>query len=284
MPELPEVETVARMLRPDVVGRTVTSVELLWEGTIDCPDPESLCAQLTGARILAVERRGKFLKFSLDTEQILFVHLRMSGKFFVRSAEEGPGEDPHTRVRLRLDDGNWLLFVNQRKFGRFYLVDRPEEIVGNLGPEPLSPEFTPGAFTEALEGRRGEIKRLLLDQRFLAGLGNIYVSEALWRARIHPRRIAGTLTRAEAERLHAAIVETLRAGIAAGGTSLADRQYRFPDGRVGGYQERLRVYDRAGDLCPRCGYAIERIIQGQRSTYFCPVCQPPPGTDHAAES
>ena len=153
-------------------------------------------------------------------------------------------------------------------------MDDPREITGELGPEPLSADFTPEWLAVHLAQRRGEIKPLLLNQRFIAGLGNIYVSEALWQAGIHPQRIAGTLTEAEAHRLHAAIVSVLRQGVENGGTSLDDRQYIYPDGKLGQNQHHLQVYDRAGDQCPRCGYALERIVQGQRSTYFCPVCQP----------
>jgi formamidopyrimidine-DNA glycosylase len=273
MPELPEVETVVRKLRPHLVGRTIEEVQVLWDRIVDRPDVEAFRRALTGAGITAVGRRGKFLVFSLDTGQTLLAHLRMTGKFFVRGAEEGPGEEPHVHVRVRLSDGEWLLFCNTRKFGRFYLVDDPEEVVGELGPEPLAPDFTPERLAGMLEGRRGELKRLLLNQNFIAGLGNIYVSEALWRAGVHPARVAGSLSPQEVERLHGAIVGTLEAGLRDGGTSLADREYVYPDGGLGGHQERLAVYDREGDRCPRCGYVIERFVQGQRSTYFCPRCQ-----------
>lgn len=268
MPELPEVETFARALRPHVEGRAITGIELLWERTVDRPDPATFCRALTGARVNAVGRRGKFLRFNLNGGATLFAHLRMSGQFEHRPAEVGPGAHPHLRARLRLEDGAWLLFIDQRKFGRLYLVDDPQEVVGGLGPEPLGPEFTSDWLTGALRGRRGEIKRLLLDQRFLAGLGNIYVSEALWQAGVHPQRAAGSLTPTEAERLHTAIVNVLQAALGHGGTSLLDQLYS-----LGRHQHHLAVYDRAEGQCPRCGYAVERIIQGQRSTYFCPVCQ-----------
>ncbi|MGC9357225.1 MAG: bifunctional DNA-formamidopyrimidine glycosylase/DNA-(apurinic or apyrimidinic site) lyase [Anaerolineae bacterium] len=274
MPELPEVETIVRKLRPHLVDRRFVEVKLLWEGSVDRPDPAAFVRELVGSQVMAMGRRGKFILSHLDSGRYLLIHLRMTGKFFYRAPEEGPGEDPHTRVVFRLDDGSWLPFVDTRKFGRLYLVDDPEEVTACLGPEPLAPDFTAEAFLTLLEGRHGEIKRLLLNQTFVAGLGNIYANEALWQAGIHPLRTADTLTEAEARRLHAAIVASLEAGIANGGTSLPDRQYVYPDGALGGHQEQLVVYDREGDLCPRCGYAVKRIVQGQRSTYFCPVCQP----------
>lgn len=273
MPELPEVETIARKLQPVLAGRAIERVEVLWARTIDRPDLDTFRVSLTGARVRDVGRRGKYLMLSLDTGQTLLVHLRMSGKFAVQAGGDVVIDDVHTRVCLYLDDGTQVHYVDPRKFGRFYLVDDPQTVVGHLGPEPFSPAFTAEWLAENLENRRGEIKRLLLDQRFLAGLGNIYVSEALWKAGVHPQRIAGSLSADEIRRLHAAIVAVLRAGVANGGTSLDDRQYVYPDGGLGQHQMQLRVYDRADAQCPRCGYAIERIVQGQRSTYFCPVCQ-----------
>lgn len=272
MPELPEVETIVRELAPHLCGRTITDIVLFWEGTIDRPAPESFKERVIGARIDALDRRGKFLRFSLHNGNTLLVHLRMTGKFVIRAAEES-NDDPYARLRFRLDDGTWLLFVDTRKFGRFYLTEDPAVLLDKLGPEPLSPNFTGSDFAARLKGHRGEIKRLLLDQRFIAGLGNIYASEALWRAGIHPQRSADTLTHEEACRLHDAIVATLEESIGNGGTSLGDRQYVYPNGTLGQQQEQLAVYDREGDSCPRCGYPVTRIIQSQRSTYFCPVCQ-----------
>ena len=274
MPELPEVETIARRLRPVLTDHTVEDVDVLWSRTIDRPSLDAFLVQLRGARFTGIHRRGKYIVMDLDRPWTLLVHLRMSGKFAVHGPDEGPGDDKHTRVVMRLDDGTWVTYVDQRKFGRFYLVKNSDEIVNGLGLEPFSPEFSAGWLQGALSGRRGEIKRLLLDQRFLAGLGNIYVSESLWLARIHPARVAGSLTAEECRRLHGAIIEVLRQSIGNGGTSLEDRQYVYPDGEIGNHQVHLKVYDRADDACPRCGYALERFVQGQRSTYFCPVCQP----------
>ncbi len=273
MPELPEVETVARGLRPVLTGRTFAEVEVLWANTVARPDAKRFGEILTGATVRAVGRRGKYIVITLAGGWTLLVHLRMSGKFMVNAPEVGSMEAGHIRVRLKLDDGSALFYIDPRKFGRFFLVTDPIEVVGDLGPEPLSPEFTATWLVENLAGRQGEIKRLLLDQHFLAGLGNIYVSEVLWRAQIHPLRIPGTLSKDEIERLHAAIVDVLSNAVAQGGSSLDDRQYVAPDGQLGRYQNVLCVYDRAGEQCPRCKYTLERMVQGQRSTYFCPVCQ-----------
>ncbi len=273
MPELPEVETIARKLRPALTGRSFVQVDVLWARTVARPDLASFRAALPGATVQEVGRRGKYLVLPLSVGQTLLVHLRMTGKFSLLAPHVGPGDDQHTRIRLRLDDGVWVIYSDPRKFGRFFLVADPAEVLGSLGPEPLSAEFTVDWLQQHLVGRQSEIKRLLLDQSFVAGLGNIYASEALWHAQIHPLRTAESLTAAEGERLHHAIVMVLGGGIANGGTSLGDRQYVYPDGGLGNHQHYLQVYDRAGDRCPRCGYALERIVQGQRSTYYCPVCQ-----------
>ncbi|MGC9522235.1 MAG: bifunctional DNA-formamidopyrimidine glycosylase/DNA-(apurinic or apyrimidinic site) lyase [Anaerolineae bacterium] len=276
MPELPEVETIARKLQSSIVGETITGVALHWRRTIDRPDPDAFQEQIQGARITRVGRRGKYLLITLDNDMSLLVHLRMSGRFVLRheGAERADIERKHVRATLQLTNGKQLVYVDPRKFGRFYLVEDIKDVTANLGPDPLAAGFTPDSLRERLSGRRGEIKRLLLNQRFIAGLGNIYANEVLWRARIHPKRIAGSLNEAECRRLHKAIVTVLTQGIRHGGTSLDDRQYTFPDGEIGEYQEHLKVYDRAEKACPRCGYALVRIVQGQRSTYFCPVCQP----------
>ncbi len=272
MPELPEVETIVRKLAPVLIGQTIAHVEVLWPRTVDRPAPEAFCAALTGTNVRDVGRRGKFIRITLSGTQTLLVHLRMSGKFAIY--RNGPGDDNHARLRLQLAEGTWVVYLDPRKFGRFYLVDDPREVTGALGPEPLEADFTPEWLASQLAHHRGEIKPLLLNQHFIAGLGNIYVNEALWQAGIHPQRSAAALTVPEVQRLHAAIVAVLCAGIENGGTSLEDRQYVYPDGGTGRHQESLGVYDRAGEQCPRCGYMLERIVQGQRGTYFCPVCQP----------
>jgi formamidopyrimidine-DNA glycosylase len=272
MPELPEVETIKRDLWPRVVGRTITGVTVGWEGCVDRPSVRGFCDQVTGRRIEDVGRRGKFLVLLLSGERTLLVHLRMTGSLRIKDPTD-PWET-HARLAFRLDDGKELRFVNVRKFGRIYLVKDPAEVLGDLGPEPLAGDFTVEAFRALLENRRGRIKPLLLDQRFIAGLGNIYVDEALFRARIHPLRIASSLTAEEVGGLHEAIREVLREAIADQGTSRSD--YVRPDGTEGTHQDRLLVSGKAGEPCPCCATAIERLVVGGRGTYVCPHCQRAP--------
>jgi formamidopyrimidine-DNA glycosylase len=289
MPELPEVETVARGLRLQLVSRTFDGVQVLWERTVDRPDVPTFCAALAGVAVVDVGRRGKFITMPLDSGQTLLTHLRMTGQFLIQPTNCHPARaarrvskpvegqpsilPPHTRVRFQLDDGRWLLFSDTRKFGRLYLVDDPLEVLGDLGPEPLESDFTPERLEKMLAGRRGCIKPLLLNQAFIAGLGNIYTDEALWRARVHPLRRASTLLPDEVARLHGGIVSVLSEAIGGGGTSLRDNQYRQPDGQGGTFQTLLAVYGRAGCDCPRCGATVERLVVGQRGTHICPRCQ-----------
>ena len=188
-------------------------------------------------------------------------------------------DDRHLRVLLFLDDGQRLWFSDTRKFGRMWLLDDPADVLGELGPEPLADDFTAVRLREMLARRRGRIKPLLLNQRFLAGLGNIYTDETLWQAGIHPLRRADSLSPAEVRRLHRAIRSVLRAAIASGGTTLPDAAYQQADGRSGEFASKLAVYGRAGQACPRCGTTIERIKVSQRGTHFCPHCQPSTGTN-----
>ena len=276
MPELPEVENVVRALRPSLVGRTVTGISIHWDRTIGSPDPQSFTAYLVGERIRSVGRRGKWIVIGLEGNETLLIHLRMTGRLIWEST--GYAEDRYVRVALSLDDGSCLRFSDQRKFGRLILTDDPSSVLGDLGPEPLSPAFTVDRLARMLAKRRGRIKPLLLNQRFLAGLGNIYADESLWQARIHPLRCANTLTPEEVAQLHAAIRSVLRAAIESGGTSLPDQTYRRPDGELGSFIEELAAYGREGEPCSRCGEPIERIRVSQRSTHFCPHCQPAPGT------
>jgi formamidopyrimidine-DNA glycosylase len=277
MPELPEVEMVARGLHSQLLDALVIDVQVLWERTVDRPDVAAFCAELVGARVTEVARRGKFVTIEFDTGRTLLTHLRMTGKLLLLSAQAASQpvlqDDPHIRVRFDLEDGRLLVFSDTRKFGRMYLVGSPLEIVGELGPEPLSCGFTVERLGEMLTKRRGRIKPLLLNQHFVAGLGNIYSDEALWRARVHPLRTADTLTSDEVARLHAGIVSVLCEAIKHGGTSLRDQQYVQPDGGPGAYQDLLAVYGRAGQNCPRCGAVIARIVLAQRGTHLCPVCQ-----------
>jgi len=270
MPELPEVETVARTLREQLLSRRIAKVEVFWDRTIDRPDPATFCSVLAGARVDAVGRRGKFITMQFDTGHTLLTHLRMTGKFLL---EPAPSDDAYARVRFLLDDGRWLVFSDTRKFGRMVLVTDALQVLGQLGPEPLAKDFTAARLQDMLAERRGRIKPLLLNQTFIAGLGNIYADEALWRAMVHPLQNANTLTPDQVARLHAGIVGVLTAAIGEGGTSLSDNQYRQPDGGGGAYQDLLAVYGRAGQGCLRCDTAVERIVVAQRGTHYCPGCQ-----------
>ncbi len=272
MPELPEVETIKRELRPLLVGRTIVGASVGWEGCVDRPSLEEFGEQIAGRRIEEVGRRGKFLVFTLSGGLTLLVHLRMTGSLLVKEAST-PWE-PHTRLCLGLDDGQELRFVNVRKFGRLYLVADAEEVLGGLGPEPLDEDFRVEDFCALFESRRGMIKPLLLDQHFIAGLGNIYADEALFQARLHPQRKADTLTSDELCRLHESIRDVLRAGIKDQGTTVSD--YVRPDGSKGTHQYSLLVSGRAGEACRRCGATIERLVVGGRGTYICPRCQETP--------
>ena len=270
MPELPEVETVVRGLRPALVGRTFTGATVRWPRTIAHPEADRFPAQLAGRRITAVGRRGKYIVLTLDRGWLL-IHLKMSGRLRVVPADE-PLE-AHTHTTFDLDDGRQLRFRDVRKFGRVHLVDDAEQVIGQLGPEPLADDFTLAVFRQRLARRSGRLKSLLLNQQFLAGLGNIYADESLFAARLHPLRRADTLSPAEQARLYAAIRATLSAAIAGQGTTLSDGGYTDAQGRSGRYQARLAVYGRRGQPCPVCGTPIERIIVGGRSTHFCPGCQ-----------
>jgi formamidopyrimidine-DNA glycosylase len=272
MPELPEVETIRNDLCPLLVGHTITDVRMGWEGCVDRPSVQEFCDQIVGRRIEDVRRRGKFLILKLSEGRTLLVHFRMTGQLLFKEAADP--WDTHTRLSLVLDDGRELRFVDVRKFGRLYLVADPEEIVGSLGPEPLGGEVGAADFCTLFRHRKGMIKPLLLNQRFLAGLGNIYVDEALFQARLHPRRKADSLTREELTRLYDAIRRVLRQGIEHGGTSLTD--YVRPDGGEGRHQEKLLVFRQAEEPCPRCGMTVERIVVGGRGTFICPRCQEEP--------
>ena len=274
MPELPEVETVARGLQAALAGRTIVAVQVLWPRTVVDMEPAAFAERLAGQTVLRVGRRGKWVVLTLASGQALLVHLRMTGRLLV---EEGAcGDEQHVRVRLALDDGRCLCFRDARKFGRMALVDDPAPLLAELGPEPLGGDFTLAWLRSLLARRRGRIKPLLLDQRVLAGLGNIYTDEALWRARIHPLHTAAGLTPEEVARLHAAIRDVLNEAVLREGTTLDDQGYVGADGRPGSFAEQLAVYARAGCACPRCGAPVERIVVGQRGTHLCPVCQASP--------
>ena len=298
MPELPEVETVARDLQGWIAGATIVGADVRWDRTIRHPQPpERFVAEIVGATIRRVDRRAKTVLLHLLDGRVMTVALRMTGALIVASPEVP--DDPYARVIFRLADGRELRYRDVRKFGRIGLWPggglrgigggggarsrrvaegsrqfRIGEVFSGHGPEPLARRFSAARMAERMRGRSAKIKTLLLDQSFIAGVGNIYADEALWRARIHPLRTADTLTPSEIRRLHRTVRQVLREGIANRGASFSD--YVGADGQPGANAERLAVYQRTDQPCHRCGRPIRRIVVGQRSTHFCPRCQPEP--------
>ena len=264
MPELPEVETVVRGLRSPLVGRTFTDVTVTWSNSIKTPIPE-LQSRLPGQRIEAITRRGKYLQFHLSGGDTLLIHLKMSGDLLVEPTDEPP--HPHVRTIFGLDNNHQLRFKDTRKFGRVYLVDDPSQVVGKLGPEPLADDFTVEDFKTLFKRRKGRLKPLLLNQEFIAGIGNIYADESCFLARIDPRRQVDTLSEMELEQLYQAIRQTLSHGIMYKGASL-DEVYRG-----GEFQNHFQVYGRTDEPCLQCGSLILRTVLGGRSTHFCGRCQ-----------
>lgn len=274
MPELPEVQSVVDELGARLGGRTFApGAEILWAPTVGYPDAAGFAAKLIGRTVQGVRRRAKYIIIDLDSGEVLVAHLRMTGRLHFAAPEEAP--DRHLRARFPLDDGTDLRFADMRKFGRLYLGGEEEvaavTALGTLGPEPLERDFTPAILGARLAGKRGPIKSVLLDQSVLAGLGNIYADEALFRAGIAPRRPAGSLDDAELAALHAGIQETLGEALDRGGTSF--RNYLSVAGRRGGNMPNLRVFRRDGEPCPRCGAVVERLVVGGRGTHWCANCQ-----------
>ncbi len=270
MPELPEVETYKNALESHLLGARFRGAIVYSPRSIGRPEAGLFPGRLAGQRIERLDRRGKYIVFTLSDDYLL-VHLKMSGRLDVVPATTPP--DPYARVVLHLDDGREIRFHDPRRFGRIYLVSDLAEIVGRLGPEPLHDSFTPEALDRLLARRKGRLKALLLNQEFLAGLGNIYADEVLFRAGLHPLRLANTLSMEERARLHAAIREVLTESIAAQGTTFTgSNRYQTPSGEPGDYQP--RVYQRTGKPCLVCGTPVCRIAVGQRSTHYCPRCQP----------
>jgi formamidopyrimidine-DNA glycosylase len=273
MPELPEVETIRSRLAPSLVGRTFARVEIRDQRLTRPFMPAEVAAGLTGERVSAVERRGKYLIVRFESGRCLLIHLRMTGS--VRVAAGGTLEDdPYRRAVVRLDDGSDVTYRDVRRFGT-WLVLEPGELAGylesRLGREPLEGRFTTRELAGRLAGRRAPVKAVVLDQRVVAGLGNIYADEALWYARVHPLRAAGSLTADEVAAVRRGVRRALRTGIARQGASLRD--YSTPDGERGSMQDEFRVYGRGGEACERCGTPIEKTRAGGRGTWYCPHCQ-----------
>jgi formamidopyrimidine-DNA glycosylase len=274
VPELPEVETIRRQLAPHLEGRRIEQAEILdprWTAPLPAADTE---AQLRGALVRSVGRVGKYLIWALSNERYLLMHLRMTGALLLDPAPE----PRHARVRLALSGGRRLVYVDPRRFGTGHLVHgreaRDAYLGSRLGPEPLTPAFTAAYLGQRGRGRTAPIKAFVLDQRNLAGVGNIYADEALFRASIHPLRAAGALRRTQWEALAAAIEAALSEGIDAKGASIDD--FRHVDGARGSFQDRFLVHLREGQPCRRCGRAIRKIVVGGRGTYVCEGCQPRP--------
>jgi formamidopyrimidine-DNA glycosylase len=274
MPELPEVQIIVDDLnQAGLIGRTIIRARVYWERSVAGFSPARFGRQIKHRRVTGIRRRGKFLVFELASGWHMLIHLRMSGRLLLTN-----GRSPrlkHEHVIFDFDDDRQLRFHDPRKFGRVYLTDRPESILAKLGPEPLAPEFTASRLAERLGRHRRLLKPLLLDQGFIAGLGNIYVDEALWESRLHPCRVSASLTGTEVGRLHAAIARVLKRGLKNLGTSLGTGETNFYSvaRRRGRNRDELKVFRRTGSACPRCKSEIVRLIVGQRSTHICPKCQ-----------
>lgn len=271
MPELPEVETVVRGLREPLIGHTVQAMWYDWDRTIHSPSPDAFSARIQGQTFRAVNRRAKYILCELDHD-ILIVHLKMTGRLYVCDDDAQNDADRWVHFKLQLNGGKQLRFSDARKFGRVYLTNDLNTVTGSLGPEPLDDKFTLAVFQERLQGRKKVIKALLLDQTFIAGVGNIYADEALHRAQIHPLRRSDTLSPDEVERLHAAVRKALELGIEKEGSTFG--WYRKPDGTPGSMQDHFLAYDRNGQSCYTCGDTITKIRVVQRGTHYCPTCQP----------
>jgi len=273
MPELPEVQTVVNdLITAGLVGATITSAKVYWPKTVAGHSPRTFGRLIKGRSIEALRRRAKFIVFDLDKGWHLLIHLRMTGRVELVSA--GLKRRKHEHVILALDQGREMRFFDPRKFGRLYLVEDTAKLLGRLGPEPLATHFSARQLGARLQAKKRQLKPLLLDQTFLAGLGNIYVDEALWDAGIHPLRISNGLSPREVKRLHRSIRKVLRRGLNNLGTTLGTGQTTFYSmARRGRNRDELKVFRRDGLPCPRCSKTIERRLVGQRSTHICINCQ-----------
>lgn len=268
MPELPEVETIVLELNQShLTGKNILQGAVFWDRTIGIPTVDQFLQTIKNQKILKIHRLGKYIVFHLSTGYLL-VHLRMTGKFLFTLPTQ------HERVRLYLDDGRILYYADQRKFGRFYLVKTLDRLK-NIGIDPLSKTFTSEALKSFLNAHSRQIKPFLLDQKYISGLGNIYVDEALWEAKMNPKRLSDTLSDTEIKALYIAIRKVLKRGINNLGTSLGAHQanYFSVSGRRGGNQYKLNVFRRDGEPCPRCGHTIIKLRVAQRGTHICPICQ-----------
>ncbi|MEZ5978586.1 MAG: bifunctional DNA-formamidopyrimidine glycosylase/DNA-(apurinic or apyrimidinic site) lyase [Planctomycetota bacterium] len=273
MPELPEVETVVRQVAPGVVGRRVESLDVRWARTLEGGTRARVDRALVGRRIERARRRAKWIVLDLEGGDALLVHLRMTGRLFVRGPKDEPSE--YLRLSLGLSGRKRLDFEDVRKFGRVRWTRDAEAEFADLGPEPLDDAFTEESLHERLVSRSRMLKPLLLDQTVVAGLGNIYVDETLFESGLHPLRDSRTLGRDDTSRIHASMRRILARAILQEGSSF-DVFYRTPEGKPGRFQDEFRVYGREGKSCVRCGGEVVKIVVAQRGTHLCPVCQPRP--------
>lgn len=271
MPELPEIETICNTLRsggeefPSILGKTITNLHVLWDRSIAIPDAESFKSRIVNQQIEEINRRGKYLHLRLSNDSLI-IHLRMSGDIFIEPFDKELAD--HHRVLFFLDDGWRIAFNDTRKFGRIWLVKDPDQVFNQLGPEPLDSDFTPGIFFQRLTSYHRQIKPLIMDQSFIAGIGNIYADEALHLAGLHPLTKSNEINAEQGKKLWKSIRQVLLDGIHHNGASI-DWIYRG-----GEFQNYFRVYGRTGEPCPVCGSGIEKTVVGQRGTHFCPQCQP----------
>jgi formamidopyrimidine-DNA glycosylase len=283
VPELPEVETVRRRLAPVLEGRVFERVEITDPRLTRPLDPLEVAGELEGERVAVVDRRGKYLIVRFESGRALLVHLRMTGSFL--HSANGLADDAHRRAVVRLDDGSDVAYRDVRRFGTWLLLE-PEEVEAyvdeRVGREPLAEAYRAKHLAEKLHGRRAPVKAAILDQRTVAGVGNIYADEALWRARIHPLTPAAALGPEEVKALYRGVRESLRAGIRRQGSTLRD--YRLPNGEEGGAQHEFKVYGRGGEPCERCGTPIDKIRVAGRGTWYCPTCQRRPVAQAASSS
>ncbi len=278
MPELPEVETIRAQLAPRLTGRTITAVAVTDPLLVAPADVDEFCSALIGRAVRRVRRRGKYLLLEFDSGAVLALHLRMTGRVHWRAGPPSDGAERFLRAVFGFDDGSSVTFGDARRFGRAWMIPAGtglrEYWRGRVGDEPLEDGFTARRLAELMRGRRVAIKTALLNQALVAGLGNMYVDEALFAAHVHPLRPAGELSEREYRALQRGIRDRLRVAIAAGGASIDT--YRDGLGERGQMQAQLRVHLHEGDPCPRCGTIIAKSVVGQRGTYWCPACQPDP--------
>ncbi len=273
VPELPEVETVVKGLRPLIKDRYITDITISEEKIIAHPAADEFKKEAVGMKIEDITRRGKYIIIELENDKEMIIHLRMTGKLLVKQCEKF--RDKHTHVVFHLDNGQELRFNNIRKFGRIYLIDKdqPQKAGGyaELGPEPLSNDMSLDDFKEMFKNRRGVIKSLLMNQKFIAGIGNIYADEILFRSGIDPERKADTLSEMEIGKIYSNMREILKKGIIYGGTTFSDYVNAF--GEKGSFQEELQIYQKEGEKCCRCGSTVKKKRVGGRGSYYCPSCQ-----------